>query len=334
MKTVVSLQDLLDGEIRPQALIAEYQGLVDRDLRQWWAAHPLRAVPCPACQSDRSTPAFERFGARYCQCEGCASLFVSPRPDEAALVEFYRDAPAAKFWRERIWPTTAATRREKLARPRAEWVNEGLAEYAPKAVSGLDISPYGGAVAEELARAGRPMMAAAWLADLDIPSPVDGVTVRPSLITGLSAIGPRDFVTAFDVLDRAADVPALMAAVAEVLPPGGLLFLTATNADGFDLQVLWSKAPTLAPPDKLNVLSVDGLLKLLSGPEWEVLEFSTPGLFDVEQVRRAVAADPTGDWPRPVRRLLARGGGALDDFQEFLQRHRLASFARLVVRRR
>ena len=37
---------------------------------------------------------------------------------------------------------------------------------------------------------------------------------------------------------------------------------------------------------------------------WELLELSTPGMFDVEIVRRAVEANPSGEWPRVLRALV------------------------------
>jgi SAM-dependent methyltransferase len=179
------------------------------------------------------------------------------------------------------------------------------------------------------------MTAGFWLADLDVPRAPAGARVQPLTLDTLAQAGPADFVTAFDMIDRAPDLPALASRLARVLRPGGLLFLTAPNADGFDLQVLWDRYPALTPPDKLNVLSIAGLQRRLAAPDWELLEVSTPGMFDVEQVRRVVEAAPRAEWPRFVRTLLtARDSGAQRDFQEYLQRHRLASFARVVARRR
>jgi SAM-dependent methyltransferase len=278
---------------------------------------------------------FTRGAAQYRQCDGCGSLFVSPRPDEATLVEYYRDSAPARFWREQVWARTEAVRRDKLVRPRVDWVLEGLAEHAPLARTGLDLSPFGAPLVEELASGGtRRITAGGWVADLDLPSPPTGVRVRPMTASAIDTAEPHEFVTAFDVFDRVADLPALVEAVARILPPGGLFFLTTPNADGFDLQVLWDKAPSLVPPDRLNVLSIDGLLARMSGRHWDVIECSTPGMFDVAQVQHALDADPALEVPRVIRRMLSRGPQAHEDLQEFLQRHRLASFARVVARRR
>ena len=59
---------------------------------------------------------------------------------------------------------------------------------------------------------------------------------------------------------------------------------------GFDLQVLWERSTAILPPDKLNLLSAEGWVSRFAAPTWDMLEFSTPGMFDVENVRRATRA--------------------------------------------
>ena len=114
----------------------------------------------------------------------------------------------------------------------------------------------------------------------------------------------------------------------------GLLLATTTLISGFDLQVLWDRSNSIFPPDRLNLLSVEGLTKLLERHGLNLLEFSTPGMFDVEIVRRAILSDPDADWPRFIRYLVEkRDENAFDALQEYLQRFRLSSFARVVGRK-
>ena len=76
------------------------------------------------------------------------------------------------------------------------------------------------------------------------------------------------------------------------------------------------------------------MTKLLERHGFELLEFSTPGMFDVEIVRRAILSDPDADWPRSIRYLVEnRDENALNALQEYLQRFRLSSFARIVGRK-
>lgn len=317
MKTVVSLQDLVDLEIHPGALLEEFHELTRTSVAAL-ASSALLAVACPACSSTGSSPAFAKLGLAYRQCGSCASVYVSPRPAAAALAEYARSSPAAEFWRERVLGATRTARLDKLIRPRAEWVLEGLAEHRPGARAGVDLSGQG----------------PAFLAELTAQAPaLKSLRSVDSHVSGWQA-ADLDFVTAFDVLDRASDVPALVSAVHTALNPGGLVFATAPSISGFDLQVLWDRSPTMTPPDKLNLLSIEGFTRLFRAPAWTLVELSTPGMFDVENVRQAILADPDGPWPRGVRELVLQPDEAARlEFQEYLQRHRLASFARIVARR-
>lgn len=319
MKTVVSLQELVDAEIRPGGLIEEFHRLTAEAVATLIRG-PLTDAPCPACSSRSSAPAFDKLGLSYRQCDECASLYVSPRPSAAALAAYHSASAPAAFWRDRILPATRDARTTKLAGPRAEWVVDGLTEHRRGAESGVDASPTGTLVADTVAT---------------MQPSVRCVSVD-ALVPGHSVGGAAsaDFVLAFDVLDRIADPRTFIDQVHSTLTVGGILFLTAPSISGFDLQVLWDRSSTITPPDKLNLLSMAGLRRLFAAPQWEIIELSTPGMFDVENVRRALLADPAGPWPRVVREMVMQENEqARLELQEYLQRYRLASFARLIVRR-
>lgn len=316
MKTVVSVQDLLEFEIKPNDLLQQFRELSQSAVAERWGnGAGLIDAACPACDGKDREPAFERSGLQYQLCRDCGSLYVSPRPSQAALDEYFAASVPSRFWRERVLPATETARREKLAVPRAQWVADGIAEHGSPQACIVDVSSHG-----------RPLVDA-MLAEI---ADTREVTAAAS-IEGVA--GPVDVVTAFDVLDRVADVAAFARQAHRALRPGGLLFITAPASSGFELQVLWDRSGYIAPPEKLNLLSADGFLRRFRGPAWDVIELSTPGVLDVDNVRRAVDASPEHDWPRFVRQLVAQRPEALAAFQEFLQQHRLASFARLVVRK-
>lgn len=316
MKTVVALQDLIDLEIRPGDLAEQFRALTRTGVEAL-ATGPLVEVPCPACGGRDAAPAHVVCGLTYQECATCSSLFVSPRPSAAVLAEWAASSPAAVFWRERILGETMPARRAKLLQPRADWVTDGLSEHRPAAVRGLDLHGGAGVMAAELA--GR------------LPG---RVTLGTADVHGTWSATGLDFITAFDVIDRVHDLRGLMDRMADALAPGGLLFLTAPNRNGFDIETLGERAPSLLPPDKLNVVSLEGFQRLFAGPTWEIIELSTPGMFDVETVRQALLAAPDRPWPRVIWSLtVAADATARLELQEYLQRHRRASFARLIVRR-
>ena len=161
-----------------------------------------------------------------------------------------------------------------------------------------------------------------------------GVQVRPTKLTEFQQYGPVDIVLAFDILPCIADVDALFAGARNGLKFGGLLFVNTISISGFDLQVLWENSPTIYPPDRLNLLSVEGLEELFTRHGFEVLEFSTPGTFDVEIVKRTLQRKPELTCDRFIRYLLMeRDDQALRKFQEYLQQYRMSSYVRLALRK-
>lgn len=104
-------------------------------------------------------------------------------------------------------------------------------------------------------------------------------------------------------------------------------------ASGFEVQALWERSPSILPPDKINLPSVRGLQKIFAAPEWELLELSTPGMFDVETVHRVITADTDGLWPRVVRPCHTDAAGR-QAMVELLQSRRLAFVLLLVARRK
>lgn len=339
MKTVVLEQDVLELEIKPHALISEYRELLALEVEsRLIVPNELLECPCPGCSSRSNRVAFEKMGFTYRQCDKCTTVFVSPRPSGDALDNFYVNSGASEFWRERILPATKELRREKLFQPRARWLLNVIDQYLPKASLGLIVGYHNDLLLEELVRQESRLF------QIIVTNPIaelefDGLgfpeaILQPTPLGELSKLGPVDLILAFDVLDRSADLDELFTAMWETLRPGGLLLATTTLISGFDLQILWGESENIFPPERLNLLSVEGLTELYERHGFESLEFSTPGTFDVEVVQRAVLADPEREWPRFVRYLMEnRDTNALDAFQEYLQAYRLSSFARVVLRK-
>lgn len=338
MKTVVFDGRVLEQEVKPHALLDQYRRLLAEDVRSRLAASDqLISTGCPGCLSHDGRAAFEKLGMQYRQCESCRSLYVSPRPTEELLVDFYRNSKSSLFWRERILPETRETRRDKIFTPRAQWLLDVVDEYLPKAQLGVVVGYHNDLMIEELFRIEENLFR------LLVTNPIGdveldhlkgpNVVLQPMPESRLSALGPSDIFLAFDILDRCVDLDILFSAAKKILAPQGLFVGSTTLISGFDLQVLWDRSESIYPPDRMNLLSVEGLTALYERHGFEPLEFSTPGMFDVEIVRRSVQNAPQGDWPRFIKYLVEnRDEEALKSFQEYLQRYRLSSFGRTVLR--
>lgn len=338
MKTIVSVQEVSEFDLKPPAAVAQWRALVAAEISNRWADRSSWVrVDWPTCRREGEIPAFERSGVAYVESTACGSLYAPYRPSEEELWTWYRESAPANFWRKFLLPASDLARREKITRPRADWVLDGIAEYMPTARRLIDISANGRGLVDLVATENsglQELVAAGMTADLEGVS--NGrVLVQPTRVMDLPGHGSTDVIVAIDALDRAADLGAMLAAFEKILGPGGVVFATAPVASGFELQTLWERTSSVLPPDKLNLPSVEGLQRLFAEPTWELLELSTPGMFDVEMVRRAIAADPNGPWPRVVRALVERSDlSGRTALVELLQSRRLTSVARLVARRR
>lgn len=339
MKTVVLDRDVAEGEVRPQKLLDEYRSLLDEEVatlvRDHWA---LKDRPCPGCCEVDAEKAFVKSGLNYLCCRKCKSIYVSPRPTESDVNDFYRSSKAAQFWRDELLPVTREARRSKLFRPRAEWLLDVVDEYLQEAHRAVAVGYHNDLLLEELCRLEKNLfqvvvtnpIADIEFAEVSLPQ----VKIKPSNIAELSTLPPVEIFLGFDIVDRCTDPEQLFAIARDVLVPGGLFLGTTTLGSGFDIQLLWDKADGVYPPERMNLLSSVGFAALCERYNFEVLEFSTPGMFDVETVRHAILAEPDNSWPRFLRYLVENGQDeALAALQEYLQRFRLSSFARFALRK-
>ncbi len=327
-KHTVLSSGLHDADIRPPALLNEFKRLSLRD-----AAHFLgdpstwHPVPCTACGQDAPTPAFVKEGFPYTQCGHCDSLYVNPRPRTDAVTRYYAESEASRYRVAQFSEASAPQRRIHLARSRASWIAQVADTHLELEEPAYgDWKPYSAAILEEVSEQGR------FGACIGIEPlvPLDGVAGATSPET----LPRLDVISAFEKLEHQSAPEQFLHRLSEQLNPGGLLFLTTRTCSGFDLQVLWDKAPYIFVPEHMNLLSIEGLELLLQRCGLELIELSTPGQLDVELVLQALAADPSVVLPPFAKPLLTqRGPLAHQDFQAFLQKHRLSSHVRLVARR-
>jgi hypothetical protein len=236
---------------------------------------------------------------------------------------------------------SADSRRIKIVEPRAQWILDGISEYIQTTVDDqiklTDISFFGRALVEAISDFSEniQIMSSGILADKEGPLS-DKIVINPlTSIDNPGTLEATDVLVAIDVLDRVQNIKGFFSELEKVIKPGGIFFATCPVSSGFEIQSLWEKSPSIIPPDKLNLPSIQGLLHLFSSSgKWEILELSTPGMFDIENVRKELKRDSSVIWPRSLHVLLDDiDKQGIELFTEYLQSQRLSSFARLVLRR-
>ena len=332
MKHAVVSTGLHDADIRPAPLLSEFKRLSAEGAREYFADVLARVgVACRACDSRDAAPSYEKQGFQYLLCLNCRSVYVSPRPSKDALDRYYETSAASRYRVEHFARETAEARRRHLLRAHAQWMSRLFDEArASSPATHLDIGSHSPTLFEELKEVGM-------FASHATLRPLPGLE-EDFAAAGIAEAGDEDgfsVVTAFEQLEHQYSPLALFQEAFERLVPGGLFFLTTRSCSGFDLQVLGSRAPYIFVPEHLNLLSIEGLERLIEWGRFELVELSTPGQLDVELVQRVTAEDPSILLPPILETLLRkRGAEAHEDFQEFLQKHRLSSHVRVAARKK
>lgn len=331
MKRVVISSGLHEVDIRPPALMSEFKRLSIQDAADFFAdPATLVEVNCPACDAADGEPVFRKQEFLYRRCRECGSVFVSPRPSDAALAGYYLNSRASRFRVEHFTRDTAKARRYHLLRSHANWMGQIVDEVGnPEARAYADLSSHSPQIFDEI-------HALNFFDPLYSVNPLVPVTESeaPVQTTTLDALSGLGAVSAFEKLEHQFSPHNWMMEAHKVLAGGGVFFFTTRSVSGFDLQVLWDKTPYIFVPEHINLLSIEGMHALVERAGLELVELSTPGQLDLELVLHATRQDPSIKLPSFVHYLLNhRDQLAQADFQEFLQKHRLSSHVRVAARK-
>ena len=337
MKRVMVDEHLDEMEVHPPGL---YQRLVDvcvasaKELLN--QQENFVEMACPACASTDRELAFEKQGYTYWSCQACATLFISPRPSSSLLDWYLSHSPAAAFRSSDEYREAMGGRVKELAAHRAEWVSELCERVRPDGQRPVvDVETRS---ADYLAQLQRrqvgPLVTVKSLCSMP-----ESLTAPPRSLTTVDDLADlrganARLIALFDVLERETSPSSLVLAAREALGPGGLLVITARSGSGFDIQVLWEHA-TIFPLEHINLLSVEGVRKLLTRAGFEILEASTPGQLDVQMIERVLQEQADADAPRFLTYFLKhRDTYAKRRLQQFLQENLLSSHLRVVARKR
>jgi len=339
MKNIVVFDEFNELDFKPAGLLEEYVRLTEKDVHDLLIKNgSLEPCPCPGCGFQESEDAFQRFGMQYKECMHCKTLYISLRPDEAALNNYYLNSSARIFWQERLSVSTDKKRKEKIIKPRVDWVIDSTMEYLPTAGHWVDVNTSQYGYIDEMAKTevfARKTLFSPYVRQTSFDDRGSVSVVFDKDLSDGRLDNDADILSLFDVLGHISDIDAFFAKIRRMLTPGGLCFITAILSSGFDIQELWEHAENLYPPDRLNVFSAGGMRALAERFGFECLEFSTPGILDVDIVLNAMKHNPSLKISRFARGIIDhKDKGVRDAFQEFLQTNLLSSYGRILLRKR
>ena len=283
---------LTEEDIRPQRLMAGQKVAALTDVgRMVSRCSEFVDVVCPACESDRPQTRYVKNGLRYLNCTDCDTLYISPRPTPDVLAWFYRDSPNYAYWNAHIFPTSEASRRERIFVPRVDRLLEICKRHQTPTGALLEVGAgFGTFCAELISRQifdrvvgvePTPGLAATCRErGIEIiEKPIEQVTLKPTEMF--------DVVASFEVIEHLFSPFDFVHQMTSLLRPGGLLLLTCPNGKGFDVETL-GPVSTTVDHEHLNYFNPGSLSALVQRAGMQVLETFTPGQLDAELVRNKV----------------------------------------------
>jgi 2-polyprenyl-3-methyl-5-hydroxy-6-metoxy-1,4-benzoquinol methylase len=224
------------------------------------------ARQCPGCNSSDSRPAGTKDGFDLRRCRSCGTFFTARLPAEGESKD-YADYYSAANLEER--PLVRARLAEVVAslepyRQVNRWLDVGCgAGTLMRAVADVGWEVQGTEVAEGAAAAVRDagfQVHVGDLAELDLPR------------------AGYDVASMIEVLEHVPDPDAVLARVAQLVRPGGAIYVTTPNGRGISGRALRERWSVVAPPEHLQLFSVAGLRSILARAGFEARSAQAHGV--------------------------------------------------------
>ena len=323
-----------EEDIRKREVFNRYLELVKKDATDFFDKNSFKNTDCPACGSVDFNFEFEKNGFNYVTCKKCATLFVNPRPNLDMMRKFYSESPSTAFWVNKFFKPVAEVRREKMFKPRAEYLAGLMESSRDKVVAEIGagfgifleemrkLLPYNNYIAIE------PSVEMADLCENK------GFEVRRSMFEEVSGMdGKADVLISFELLEHLVDPSTFFKKAYSLLKPGGKIFFTTLNGLGFDILLLWERSKSVTPPHHLNFFNTSSVRLLLERAGFVVEEVSTPGSLDWDIVEGMILNEGL-DVGKFWNSFADKGSAqAKVQLQDWITNNRLSSHMRVVARK-
>ena len=324
-----------EEDIRKREVFNQYLQIVGEDVKKIFADRKqFLNIDCPACHNRNFEPQFGKLGFNYVLCRDCGTLFVNPRPSFENLNEFYTKSESTVFWVEEFFKPVAEARREKIFRPRVEYIRDKFSQNTFKIVG--DIGAGFGIFLEELAKfwPSAKMIAIEPSVDMVKICQKKGLEVIPSALENVKEWDGRfDLLTSFELFEHLQEPGKFLEKIWNLLRPGGYFFLSTLNGEGFDVQILWEKSKSLSPPQHLNLFNLHSVCLLLKSKGFIVRELSTPGKLDwniVEGMYQEEGVYPGRFWEQVSKKAAP---GAKEKLQTWISENNFSSHMQILCQK-
>ena len=277
--------------------------------------HPLKEenLPCPICGYYESRFVFSRWDVNYKMCCNCKSIYV---PAQKEIIDDYLSlAEMRRFRDSESFQDSMSDRRSRHWYEFVSWLKFRTYRYLGKnaGISILDIgNKYKGMIERLSDKANH--WEYTWV---DSTDDFDGMR-------------NKDIILYLNQLQHESNPIHSLANISMVLKSGGLLVLNTRLGSGFDILTLKGGAEDIFPYEHITLPSREGLQIILEKAGFKLLEITTPGTRDMDIVLKNRDRIDVDNFF--VKYLLDTADDrTMADFQQFLQKSGLSSFAQIIA---
>ncbi len=280
--------------------------------------HPnsVKYDKCPVCGSERTRFIFSRWDVDYLFCDDCCSIFVPVREDTIhdylAMEEMKKLRTGEEYQRQ------AGIRRADIWDEQVMWAQYRIYRYLGRN-TGLDVIDYGNRYFGSVNRFRESGICSRYeLRDSILPMTTEKVE-------------NADVILYMNQLQHERTPVLTLKKLKTSLKEDGILILNTRLGSGFDILTLKGSMDSVFPYEHIMLPSRKGLEMLLEQAGFELLEITTPGTRDMESVlRNRERIEESNFFVKYL--LMTADEETLADFQQFLQKSGLSSFAQVVAK--
>ena len=280
--------------------------------------HPMKdaVTYCPVCGGQHTRYFFSRWDIDYLFCDECGSIFVPV--EEAIIQEYLICSEMQKLRALKEYQDQAEARRAEIWEEQVLWAKYRVYRYLGRNTC-LNIIDYGNRYAGSVNRFRNSGMCTAYELRNSI-LPIETENLKQA-----------DVVLYMNQMQHEADPIKALERLKESLRPDGILILNTRLGSGFDILTLKGNMDMLFPYEHVLLPSKKGLEIILDRAGFQLLEITTPGTRDIETVWKN--REKIEDSNFFVKYLLGAADEAVfAEFQRFLQKSGLSSFAQAVAK--
>lgn len=270
-----------EEDIRKRDVHNRYLQLVNEDAEILFAdKSDFEYIRCPACGEISYSSEFSKQGFSYVSCPSCSTLYLNPRPRFDKLMQFYADSKSTSYWVNEFFMPMAEARREKIFKPRADYVCETIPVESGFCIG--DIGAGFGIFLEEMKKLRPDTRLIAIEPSIEQAEICrnKGMEVMCRALEDLDSGPIFNLLISYELFEHLHEPQVFIKKIYELLKPGGYFLMTTLNGLGFDIQLLWEKSKSISPPHHINFFNPQSISLLLQQNGFDIIQVSTPGVLD------------------------------------------------------